>query len=200
MTALDPNLPRYGVIGNSKVSFGRFNYGTQYLSIHEWGEGASFSMGSFCSIASNITIFLGGNHRTDWITTFPFGHVFQEQLGGMHIKGHPATKGDVVIGNDVWIGHHSTIMSGVTIGDGAVIGAHAVVIKNVEPYAIVGGNPAKHVRFRFEPEICELLGQFKWWELPVDDIKAIAEKLSAQPTVELLQALIDTYKNTPRTP
>jgi acetyltransferase-like isoleucine patch superfamily enzyme len=200
MTELDPSLPRHGVIGNSKLYFGRFVYGIQCLTIREWGEGASFRMGSFCSIAPNITVFLGGNHRTDWITTFPFGHVYPEQLGGTHIQGHPTSKGDIVVGNDVWIGFNSTIMSGVTIGNGAVISANATVVKDVEPYAIVGGNPAKHIKFRFEPEIRELLEQLRWWDLPVEEIRVIAEKLSTQPTVELLQALIDTYKDTPRTP
>ena len=110
-----------GAAGTSKVVVGRFTYGHDRLVVRQWGEGAALRIGSFCSFAEKITIMLGGNHRTDWITTYPFGHVFEEQFGADPVAGHPSTNGDVVIGDDVWIGHGATVISGVTIGDGAVV-------------------------------------------------------------------------------
>jgi chloramphenicol O-acetyltransferase type B len=108
-----------------------------------------------------VKVFLGGEHRTDWVTTFPFT-VFSE--AGRGIGGHPKSKGNVVIGNDVWIATEAFIMSGVTIGDGAVIGARAVVTKDVPAYAVVAGNPSRIVKFRFDPPTIERLLQVKWWE------------------------------------
>jgi acetyltransferase-like isoleucine patch superfamily enzyme len=187
-------IERAGFVGKSPIRVGRFTYGFENISIKEWGEGAALTIGSFCSIASSITIFLGGNHRLDWITTFPFGHIFQEELGGADIQGHPATKGDVIIGNDVWIGHGTTIMSGVSIGSGAVIAANSNVVKDVMPYEIVGGNPAKVIKTRFCKEITELLLTLEWWSFPVEVIKQINKDLSAEPTIDALLNLIKRYK------
>jgi acetyltransferase-like isoleucine patch superfamily enzyme len=189
------NIAKTGVIGNSPISIGRYTYGFENLAIQQWNEGASLTIGSFCSLATNITIFLGGNHRTDWITTFPFGHVYQEELGGTDIKGHPSTKGDLIIGNDVWIGSGVTIMSGLTIGDGAVLSANSCVVKDVPPYHIVGGNPAKSIKQRFDEEIIELLLRLKWWELPVEDIKKISYKLCSRPDKDLLLDLLIAYRS-----
>lgn len=117
---------------------GKNTYGVNNIKVH-WQGKCVVKVGAFCSIASNCNIFLGGNHRIDWITTYPFGHVHQDKFSKFNGVGHPATNGDVVIGNDVWIGTNVTIMSGITIGDGAVIAANTHVVKNVEPYSIVGG-------------------------------------------------------------
>jgi acetyltransferase-like isoleucine patch superfamily enzyme len=181
-------------IGQSDISWGRFSYGVDHLIIKQWGEGAALKVGSFCSIASSVTVFLGGNHRLDWITTFPFGHVFQAELGGVDTLGHPATNGDVVIGDDVWIGHGATIMSGLTIGSGAVIAANANVVKNVMPYEVVGGNPAQVIKKRFDAEVIDLLMTLKWWDLPVGDIKQIRSTLSAKPNTDSLHELITKYR------
>jgi acetyltransferase-like isoleucine patch superfamily enzyme len=185
---------KVGFAGKSLISVGRFTYDLNHLSILEYGEGASLKIGSFCSIASSVNIFLGGNHRLDWITTFPFGHIFQEELGGEDIKGHPATKGDVIIGNDVWIGHGATIMSGVTIGDGAVIAANTHVVKNVMPYEIVGGNPARVIKNRFSNEIRDLLLKLEWWNLPLDVIKIINKDLSVVPDINTIKKLLLLYR------
>jgi acetyltransferase-like isoleucine patch superfamily enzyme len=180
-----------GIIGNSRISFGRFSYGFENLSIWQWGEGASLSIGSFCSIAPAVRIFLGGNHRTDWITTFPFGHVYADELGGQDIKGHPATRGDVFIGDDVWIGYGATIMSGIRIGTGAVIAANSNVVKDIQPYEIVGGNPARLIRKRFDDEMIALLLELAWWTLPVEIIRAVNRDLSSRPNVKKLRDLIE---------
>ncbi len=149
------------------LPFGKYTYGNPKV-IWE-SSGAHLHVGSFCSIGPNVTIFLGGNHRTDWVTTYPFGHIHTNKFNTFNGAGHPATKGDVVIGNDVWVGSGATIMSGVHIGDGAVIAANSHVIKDVEPYSLVGGNPAKHVKYRFSKEQIDKLLEIKWWSW--DDTK-----------------------------
>lgn len=179
--------------GNSDIAVGRYTYGVEHLSVRQWGERASLTIGSFCSIASAVTVFLGGNHRIDWISTFPFGHIYADELGGVGIKGHPATNGDVVIGNDVWIGSGVTIMSGISIGDGAVIAANATVVKDVAPYEMVGGNPAKHIKFRFDEGIRSALTRLKWWDFPVEEIRKIAAVLCSAPTVEVVDDLVRRF-------
>jgi len=141
-----------------QFQFGRETYGNP--KVHSWGEGATLQVGSFTSIASGVQIFLGGDHRIDWVTTFPFNVLWKE---GRNISGHPKTKGDVLIGNDVWIATEAVIMSGVTISDGAVIGARAVVTKDVPPYTVVAGNPARVVRKRFGDKTIQRLLEVKWW-------------------------------------
>jgi acetyltransferase-like isoleucine patch superfamily enzyme len=144
------------------MSFGKYTYGNPQLTFHH--KDANFICGKFCSIAGNVKIYLGGNHRTDWVTTYPFGHIHQNVFNTFNGNGHPATKGDVIIGNDVWIADNVTIMSGVKIGDGAVIANNSHVVKNVEPYSIIGGNPAKLIKYRFTEEQIMKLLKIKWWD------------------------------------
>ncbi len=133
-----------------------------------WGEGATLKIGKYCSISRGVTIFLGSEHRVDWISTYPFPYLWPEARS---IKGHPATKGDVIIGNDVWIGYEVTILSGVHIGDGAAIGACSLVSQDVPPYAIVGGNPARIIRYRFREETVKKLLKIRWWDWPDQKVK-----------------------------
>lgn len=119
-------------------------------------------VGKYCSIARGVIMDCGFSHNTKFITTYPFNAINPQAFG--HIKGHPVTKGDIVIGNDVWIGEEAMIMSGVHIGDGAVVAARAVVTKDVSSYSIVGGVPAKHIKYRFPIEIVYKLLQLKWWD------------------------------------
>jgi acetyltransferase-like isoleucine patch superfamily enzyme len=135
------------------MSFGKYTYGNP--NIYWKNKNAKLVVGNFCSIADNVNIYLGGNHRTDWVTTYPFGHVHKNIFNNFNGLGHPSTKGDVIIGNDVWIGGNVTIMSGVTIGYGAVIANNSHVVKDVYPYSLVGGNPAKLIKYRFTPEQIE---------------------------------------------
>ena len=150
-----------------RVSVGRFTYGNPKLML--WTEYERIDIGSFCSIADNVTIFAGGEHNTNWVTTYPlriaFGHQHAE------VDGHPHTKGNTTIGNDVWIGYGATILSGVDIGDGAVIGAGAVVVKDVPPYAVAVGNPARLIRYRFDLEMITKLREISWWNWPLEKIK-----------------------------
>lgn len=146
---------------------------------------SKLTIGSFCSIAPDVRVFLGDEHHTEWVSTYPFKGAI----------GHPTTKGDVVIGNDVWIGYGATIMSGVTIGDGAVIAARSHVVKNVKPYEIVGGNPAKHIRFRFDTETIELLARLQWWALPDKDITNIVSLLTSAPDKTALEELCKLHSH-----
>ena len=149
-----------------QYEIGRGTYGN--LKVLTWNEGANLKIGSFCSIADGVRIFLGGEHRLDWVTTYPFNILWDE---AKLIPGHPKTKGDVIIGNDVWIGFNAVILSGVTIGHGAVIGAGSVVSRNIEPYEIHAGNPARFVRKRFDDLIIRQLLELKWWDFDDDQIK-----------------------------
>lgn len=133
-----------------------------------WGEGTSLTIGKYCSIGTNVIIFLGSEHRIDWVSTYPFPFLWAEAKS---IPGHPSTKGDVIIGNDVWIAFGSTILSGVTIGDGAAIGACSVVTRDIPPYAIAAGNPAQVIRYRFDEETIRKLLQIKWWNWPDEKVR-----------------------------
>lgn len=176
------------------MQVGRFTYGTENISVSQWGEGSELKIGSFCSIASNINVFLGGNHKSNWISTYPFGVLHRDQLGCTEQKARSYSNGDVVIGNDVWIAAGVSIMSGITIGDGAVVAAFSHVVKDVEPYSLVGGNPARHIKYRFSSDIIQRLMQLRWWELPVEAIKNISEDLTSEPTVELLDSLLAQHR------
>lgn len=152
------------------VSFGPYSYSGQ-ITVVNFGEPYTFSIGKFCSIGDHLQLYLGGNHRIDWISTFPFMSFNAWFPEAIDIPGHPVAKGNIVIGNDVWIGADVTIMSGVTIGDGAVVGAQAVVAKSVPPYGVVVGNPARLVRYRFDNDTIEKLLQLHWWDWPIERIK-----------------------------
>ncbi|HEU4906788.1 MAG TPA: CatB-related O-acetyltransferase [Solirubrobacterales bacterium] len=154
------------------LKVGRHTYGHEQIVVRHWGEPAQLTVGSFCSIADRVEVFLGGNHRTDWVTTYPFPEFADSWPTADGISGHPQTNGNVTIGNDVWIGSDATIMSGVTVGDGAVIAASSCVTRDVEPYAIVAGNPARMVRHRFDKAIIEQLLRIRWWNWSDDRIAA----------------------------
>ena len=153
---------------------GRHTYGTEHIKIRRWAESKHYHklyIGSFSSIADDCEIYLGGNHYTDLVTSFPFGLVAKDAFPNADFPENPnlqgsSSKGDVVIDSDVWIGSHVTIMSGVHIGDGAVIAANSHVVKDVPPYAIVGGNPAKIIRYRFAPDHVEALLRIQWYMWP----------------------------------
>ncbi|HOV80033.1 MAG TPA: CatB-related O-acetyltransferase [Bacillota bacterium] len=151
------------------VSVGAYTYGMPRIVCFP-GDKNKVTIGSYCSIAEGVTIFVGGNHRTDWITTFPIRLMYG--MVEWPEEGVVASKGDVVIGHDVWIGHGATILSGVEIGTGAVIGAQTVVTRAVPPYAIVAGNPGRVVKMRFSDSQIERLLRIKWWEWPPETVTA----------------------------
>lgn len=151
-----------------KKTVGRYTYGHNSILFH--GDNhyatANFTVGSFCSIAGGCQIFLAAYHRSDWFTSYPFGHIHREIFNKTDGKNAVISRGDVNIGNDVWIGLNVTIMGGVTIGDGAVIAANSHVVKDIPPYVLAGGNPAKVIKERFDKETVDILTKLKWWDWP----------------------------------
>ena len=143
--------------------------------VYAWDSSTCLHIGAYCSITYNVQILLGGEHRTDWVTTSPLRVL--SRLPGADQDGHPRSKGDVVIGNDVWLGLGSIILSGVTVGDGAVVGAGSVVTKDVPSFAIVAGNPARVIRYRFTPEIREALSRIAWWNWPHERVLGAVDLL-----------------------
>ncbi len=143
-------------------TIGDYTYGRPFV----FGNEATLKIGKFCSISMNTTIYLGSEHHMDWITTYPFFAKFEKAGFASN-----TTKGDVIIGNDVWIADGVLILSGVTIDDGAVIGARAVVTKDVKPYEIVAGNPARHIKYRFSEDQIEKLLEIKWWDWDIKKIE-----------------------------
>lgn len=131
-------------------------------------------IGKFCSIACGAKfIFNCANHSLKSLSTYTFPLFFEEwDLPKSEVASAWDNKGDIVIGNDVWIGYDAVIMAGVTIGDGAIIGTRAVVTKDVEPYTIVGGVPAKEIRKRFVPKVIKKLMEIQWWDWPIEKIRS----------------------------
>jgi lipopolysaccharide transport system ATP-binding protein len=151
----------------------RGTYFDRNVNIISWSDKYNIHVGKYCSIGRDCNFFLHANHRSDWITTSSqlLGPVTNE-IAEMHMgMGHPSCKGDITIGSDVWIGAKSTIMSGVRIGHGSIVAAGSLVTKDVEPYSVVGGNPAKHLKYRFEDQqIIDLL-DIAWWDWTETKIK-----------------------------
>lgn len=132
------------------------------------------SIGKFCSVANGAKfIFNGANHTLKSLSTYPFPVMANEWGFDFNVVQAWDNKGDITIGNDVWLGYDTVIMAGVTIGDGAIIGTRAVVTKDVEPYTIVGGIPAKTIRKRFDDETIEFLLKLKWWDFEIGKISEI---------------------------
>lgn len=132
-------------------------------------------IGKFCQIATGVRFITNGsNHQMSGVSTYPF-KVFGKSWANVPLD--VKNKGDIVIGNDVWIGNSATIMQGIKIGDGAIIGTNALVTKDVEPYTIVGGNPAKEIRKRFDNQTISLLLKLSWWNWPIDKITANLESI-----------------------
>lgn len=167
------------IIRNPNIIVGDYTYYDDMENVHHFERnvryhfdfvGDKLIIGKFCMIASDVTFIMNGaNHLTDAISTYPFavfGHGWEHAMEG---KQYPH-KGNITIGNDVWIGYRATIMAGVTIGDGAIIAANATVTKDVAPYAIVGGNPAMEIRKRFSDEKIGRLLDIKWWDWPIEKI------------------------------
>jgi virginiamycin A acetyltransferase len=152
----------------------RGTYFDRNVNIISWSDEYKINVGKYCSIGRDCNFFLHANHRPDWVTTSSqlLGPVTHE-ISKMHMEmGHPSCKGDIIVGNDVWIGAKATIMSGVKIGDGAIVGATSTVTKDVPPYAIVAGNPAKIIKYRFTEKQINSLLEISWWNWEEDKIKS----------------------------
>ena len=171
------------------LEIGAFSYGLEFY-VHWHGEPARVVIGKYCSIAEGARFFAGAEHRTEWATTYPFSHIPDDWAELRTIGGHPATRGDVVIGNDVWLGFGCAIRSGVHVGDGAVIGMGAIVTRDVPAYAVVTGNPATVMRYRFPEDVVARLKALAWWNLPDEVVRRLAPRLCQPLTADMMDEII----------
>jgi lipopolysaccharide transport system ATP-binding protein len=184
-------------ISQSLAVIGKWSYGNP--KIYRWNWKNKIYIGNFCSLGPEIKIIIGGNHRTDWVSTsqlpadtFNFEDTF---LNAQKIKNYNYSKGDLHIENDVWIGGFSIIFSGVRLGNGSVVAAGSVVTKDVEPYTIVGGNPAKLIKKRFTSKQINFLNSSKWWDLDDKKIDLLSKYLLAEKVDLFIKKFKDFKKN-----
>lgn len=175
------------------ITYGKYTYGAETIELFSYGsQNVKVEIGAFTSIARTVKIYVsqGRGHHHKRCSTYPFGinHVGTFNNLKYH-NTEDITKGDVIIGSDVWIGDWVTITSGVTIGHGAVIATNSHVTKDVPPYAIIGGNPAKIIRYRFEQPIIDRFLKLKWWDLEDWEINAILPYLQSEPTIEMFSEI-----------
>jgi virginiamycin A acetyltransferase len=167
------------IIKNHNIIVGDYTYYDDFENVENFEKNVKYHfdfvgdkliIGKFCMIASGVTFIMNGaNHLTNALTTYPFAIFGNGWENAMEGKIYPQ-KGDIIIGNDVWIGYNATIMAGVTIGDGAIIATNATVIKDVAPYSIVGGNPALEIKKRFSEDTISKLLEIKWWDWRIEKI------------------------------
>ncbi|ROL75726.1 type B chloramphenicol O-acetyltransferase [Pseudomonas protegens] len=191
-------IPLDQQVTHPNIQIGRYSYYSGYYHGHSFDDCARYLLyeegvdqliiGSFCSIGSGAAFMMAGNqgHRNEWVSTFPFYWMSEEPAFAGAQNGYEAA-GDTVIGNDVWMGSEAIVMPGVRIGDGAVIGTRALVTRDVEPYAIVGGNPAKTIRKRFDERSIEQLLEMQWWNWSDDQLKAAMPIMTSSNIAALFQ-------------
>jgi virginiamycin A acetyltransferase len=175
------------IIKSPNIIVGDYTYYDDFEDVHNFEKnvryhfeftGDKLIIGKFCMIASGVKFIMNGaNHLTESISTYPFAIFGNEWEKAMENKSYPV-KGDTVIGNDVWIGHNATLMAGVKIGDGAIIATNSNVVKDVEPYSVVGGNPAKVLKKRFDQETIDELLALKWWDWSIEKITGNVQNLT----------------------
>lgn len=162
---------------HGKLTMGSHSYGTPVIrDFHTDRPQTKLVIGDYCSITATAVLMIGGNHPVDRVTTYP--HRIMFGLEGAGEDGIPLPVEDTVVGNDVWLCQAATILAGVTVGDGAVVTAGAIVTRDVPPYAIVGGVPAKVIRYRHTPEQIEALLHIRWWDWPEEDVRAATPLLA----------------------
>jgi virginiamycin A acetyltransferase len=183
------------LVSNPKIEIGDYTYYDDFENVENFEKNVKYLfdfsdgkliIGKFCMIASDVKFIMNGaNHLTEALTSYPFAIFGEGWEGAMDGKTYPS-KGDLVVGNDVWIGYNATLMAGITVGHGAIIAANAVVTKNVDPYTIVGGNPAREIRKRFTTEKIDQLLKLKWWDWDAEKITANVHNLTGDDLSTLL--------------
>lgn len=184
------------VVKNPNIIVGDYTYYDDFENVENFEKnvkylfdfvGDKLIIGKFCMIASDVKFIMNGaNHLTDSLSTYPFAIFEKGWESAMEGKNYPK-KGNINIGNDVWIGYNATIMAGVTIGDGAIIATNSTVIKDVEPYSIVGGNPAKEIKKRFSKEVISKLLALQWWNWDVEKITRNIQNLTDSEIEKLIE-------------
>ena len=181
-------------IKNPNIVVGDFTYFAdtdfeKHVTHHYDFIGDKLIIGKFCQIGAGVEFVMNGaNHQMNAVSTYPF-YIFGSWDQSAPSKEDLPFKGDTVVGNDVWIGQNSTILPGVHIGDGAIIGLNSVVTRDVPPYTIVAGNPAKTVRKRFDDELINLLLKLKWWDKSIEEINALIPLLSCSDLAKVKQEI-----------
>lgn len=181
-------------IKNPDIVVGDFTYFAdtdfeKHVTHHYDFIGDKLIIGKFCQIGAGVEFVMNGaNHQMNAVSTYPF-YIFGSWDQSAPSKEDLPFKGDTVVGNDVWIGQNSTILPGVHIGDGAIIGLNSVVTRDVPPYTIVAGNPAKAVRKRFDDELIDLLLKLKWWDKSTEEINALISLLSCSDLAKVKQEI-----------
>ena len=175
------------IIKNPNIIVGDYTYYDDFEDVHNFEKNVKYHfdftgdqliIGKFCMIASDVKFIMNGaNHLSNAISTYPFSIFGNGWENAMEGKAYP-NKGNIEIGNDVWIGYNATIMAGVKIGDGAIIATNATVVSHVEPYTVVGGNPAREIKKRFSPEIIERLLKLQWWNWDIEKITKNVQNLT----------------------
>lgn len=184
------------LVKNPQIIIGDYTYYDDFEDVHNFEKnvkylfdfvGDQLIIGKFCMIASGVTFIMNGaNHLSRSISSYPFavfGNGWEQAMEG---KSYPI-KGDTIVGNDVWIGYGATIMPGVKIGDGAIIASNSTVTKDVPPYTVVGGNPAKEISKRFSDEKIQKLQSIQWWNWPIEKITKNVQALTGEDIDELDQ-------------
>ncbi|TXI15692.1 MAG: CatB-related O-acetyltransferase [Pedobacter sp.] len=184
------------IVRNPNIIVGDYTYYDDFENVENFEKNVKYHfdfvgdkliIGKFCMIASDVTFIMNGaNHLTDAITAYPFSVFGEGWEHAMDGKSYP-NKGDIKIGNDVWIGYNSTIMAGVTIGDGAIVATNSTVTKDVEPYAIVGGNPARLIKKRFSDDQIKRLLRVKWWNWDIEKITRNLHYLTSRLHIDALE-------------
>jgi len=184
------------VVKNPNIVVGDYTYYDDFENVENFEKNVKYMfdfvgdkliIGKFCMIASDVKFIMNGaNHLTNSLSTYPFAIFGKGWESAMDGKNYPK-KGDIIIGNDVWIGYNATVMAGVTIGDGAVIAANSTVIKDVDTYSIVGGNPAKEIKKRFSKDIIKRLLELKWWNWDIEKITKNIQHLTGDEIEKIVE-------------
>ncbi len=182
------------IITNPNIIVGDYTYYDDFDDVSNFEKNVKYHfdfigdqliIGKFCMIASDATFIMNGaNHLSEAISAYPFAIFGNGWEQAMKDKSYP-NKGNTIIGNDAWIGYNATIMPGVKIGDGAIIATNATVTKDVAPYTIVGGNPAKEIKKRFKQKDIDKLLEIKWWNWEVEKISKYVQLLTSGNVKEL---------------
>ncbi|MDR1518885.1 MAG: CatB-related O-acetyltransferase [Planctomycetota bacterium] len=176
VTYVKPTLARPNIIVGDFTYYSGLDFESRVTHHYDF-YGDKLIIGKFCQIAAGVEFVMNGaNHQMNCLSTFPF-YIFENWRENAPPLAKFPLKGDTIVGNDVWIGRDATILPGVRIGDGAIIGMKSVVGRDIDPYAVAAGNPAKVVRKRFDDELIELMLKLKWWDLPIAEIIGLAPLL-----------------------